>query len=66
MRGEFAGTEGKVLEVDLKKARILVEGVTTTKMDGTEVSVPIHPSNVMITSLGEVDSVRKKKLKEQG
>jgi large subunit ribosomal protein L24 len=64
MRGEFAGSEGKVIEVDLKKALIKVDGVTTTKVDGTEVAVPIHPSNVMIISLGEVDSVRKKKLEK--
>ncbi|RLI76316.1 50S ribosomal protein L24 [Archaeoglobales archaeon] len=59
MRGEFAGHEGKVLQVDMKRIRIKVDGVTTTKVDGTEVSVPIHPSNVMITSL-EMDDVRKK------
>ena len=59
MRGEFAGHEGKVLEVDMKKIKIKVDGATTTKVDGTEVSVPIHPSNVMITSL-EMDDVRKK------
>ncbi len=59
MRGEFAGYEGKVLEVDMKKIRIKVDGATITKVDGTEVAVPIHPSNVMITSL-EMDDVRKK------
>jgi len=59
MRGEFAGHEGKVLEVDMKKIRIKVDGATITKVDGTEVAVPIHPSNVMITSL-EMDDVRKK------
>jgi large subunit ribosomal protein L24 len=62
MRGEFAGSEGKVLEVDTKRALIKVDGVTTTKVDGTEVSIPVHPSNVMIVSLGEVDEVRKRKL----
>jgi large subunit ribosomal protein L24 len=60
MRGEFAGHEGKVVEVDMKKIRIYVEGVTRRKADGTEVYVPIHPSNVMIIELGEVDEVRKK------
>lgn len=59
MRGEFAGHEGKVLEVDMKKIRIKVDGATITKVDGTEVAVPIHPSNVMITNL-EMDDVRKK------
>ena len=66
MRGEFAGNEGKVMEVDMKRAVIKVDGVTTNKVDGTEVAVPIHPSNVMIISLGEVDKVRKRKLGEKG
>ncbi|RLI86721.1 MAG: 50S ribosomal protein L24 [Archaeoglobales archaeon] len=59
MRGEFEGHEGKVVEVDMKRVRIYVDGVTRRKADGTEVYVPIHPSNVMITSL-EIDDVRKK------
>lgn len=63
MRGDFAGHEGKVLEVDMKNRRIKIEGVTTTKVRGTEVLVPIHPSNVMIISFGEVDDVREKALK---
>jgi large subunit ribosomal protein L24 len=60
LRGSFAGHEGKVLEVDMKSIRIRVDGATVTKADGTEVSVPIHPSNVMILDLGKIDNVRKK------
>ncbi|MDI9645224.1 MAG: 50S ribosomal protein L24 [Archaeoglobales archaeon] len=60
MRGDFAGHEGKVVEVDMKNCRIFVDGATIRKSDGTEVSVPIHPSNVIIIELGEVDEVRKK------
>ncbi len=60
MRGSFAGHSGKVLEVDMKSLRILVDGVVTKKADGTEVGIPIHPSNVMITELGEEDEVRRK------
>jgi len=60
MRGDWKGHEGKVVEVDLKRVRIHVEGVTLKKADGTEVFYPIHPSNVMIVKLGEVDEVRRK------
>lgn len=60
MRGEFEGHEGKVIEVDMKKGIIKVDGATVAKSDGTEVAVPIHPSNVMILDFGEVDDVRKK------
>ncbi|MCX8172448.1 MAG: 50S ribosomal protein L24 [Archaeoglobaceae archaeon] len=51
-----------MLEVDMKKCRIKIEGVTTTKVRGVEVSVPVHPSNVMILSFGKVDDVRRKAL----
>ena len=60
MRGDFKGKEGKVLEVDLKRYRIHVEGVTMTKTDGTEVFYPLHPSNVIIMELNLDDEERKK------
>ncbi len=60
LRGDWKGHEGKVVEVDIKKMRIHVEGVTLKKADGTPVYYPIHPSNVIITKLGEVDDVRRK------
>ncbi len=60
VRGDWAGHEGKVLDVDLRKVRIYVEGVTIKKADGTPVPYPIHPSKVMIIKLGKVDKVREK------
>lgn len=60
MRGDWKGYEGKVVDVDLRKVRIHVEGVTIKRADGTPVYYPIHPSKVMIIKLGEVDKVRKK------
>ena len=63
LRGSYAGHTGKVIEVDMKRLRIKVDGVTVKKSDGTEVPMPIHPSNVMIVELGEVDEVREKILK---
>ena len=60
VRGDWKGHEGKVMNVDLKKVRIFVEGVTLKKADGTEVFYPIHPSKVMIIKLGDVDDVRRK------
>ncbi|MCC6017045.1 MAG: 50S ribosomal protein L24 [Desulfurococcaceae archaeon] len=60
MRGDWKGHEGKVVDVDLKRVRIYIEGVTLKKADGTEVYYPIHPSKVMIVKLGEVDEVRRK------
>jgi len=66
MRGEFKGLEGKVTKVDTKRLRIFVEGITRRKVDGTEIGVPIHPSNVMITELNLKDEFRKKILERRG
>ncbi len=60
LRGKFRGLEGKVAKVDLKKVRIYVDGATIENSRGEKVFYPIHPSKVMITSLGEVDKVREK------
>lgn len=59
VRGDWKGHEGKVVNVDLKRSRIFVEGVTLKKADGSEVFYPIHPSKVMIIKLGEIDDVRR-------
>lgn len=59
MRGDWAEHEGKVVDVDLKRVRIHVEGVTIKKADGTPVFYPIHPSKVMIIKLDLSDKKRK-------
>ena len=64
MRGDFKGTEGKVQEVFLKDCKISVDGVISTKVDGTEVQRPIYPSNVMITKLELKDERRAKSIKK--
>jgi large subunit ribosomal protein L24 len=58
MRGDFTGTEGKVVNVDLKRVRVFVEGVQIKKADGTPVYYPIHPSKVMIVKLDLSDKYR--------
>ena len=58
MRGDDKGKEGKVRSVDLKKVKITVEGVVVAKSDLSEVSRPIHPSNVVITKLDLKDKLR--------
>lgn len=58
-RGDFWGVEGKISEIDTDSQRIQVEGVETATADETEVSTPIHPSNVEIIKL-EKDEMREK------
>lgn len=59
MRGSFAGTSGKVSEVDIKKRIAFVESVKRKKVSGKEVNVPLQPSNLMITNLNLDDPRRK-------
>jgi len=65
MRGDHKGVEGKITRIDLKKNRIYVEGLTREKVDGTTVSVPVHPSKVMLTRLNLDDKWRKKILERK-
>ncbi len=65
MRGDRKGFEGKVARVDRKKYRVYIEGLTREKVDGTTVSVPVHPSKVMITRLNLDDKWRKKILERR-
>ena len=57
-RGDHAGVTGLVEEVSLKNGKLVIEGVTVTKADGTEVARPVYPSNVVITKLELKDKRR--------
>ena len=48
VRGDFTGHEGNVVEVDYNSYKVTVEEVTLAKPDGTNVFLPIDPSNVVI------------------
>jgi len=60
MRGDHKGFEGKVSRIDSGKYRIYIEGLTREKVDGTTISVPVHPSKVVIKNLNLDDKWRKK------
>lgn len=53
LRGDFKKLEGEVVNVDTKSRTIHVEGVSTTKTDGTRVPRSIQPSNVVLLKLAE-------------
>lgn len=59
MRGQFRDTEAKVVRVDYSAVRVYLESATTTKADGKEAQIPIHPSNLMLVKL-ELDDDRKR------
>ncbi|WP_101294446.1 50S ribosomal protein L24 [Halegenticoccus soli] len=62
LRGDFAGEEGEVAEVDLKREVIYVEGVVVEKADGEEVPRPLDASNVRVTDLDLDDERREARL----
>ncbi|MCD5409605.1 MAG: 50S ribosomal protein L24 [Methanocellales archaeon] len=65
MRGDHAGTKGRVQTVDLKRGKVTIDGVTVKKADGSKVARPIHPSNIQITKLNLKDKRREKILRGQ-
>ncbi len=64
MRGQFRDTEGKVARVDYRNVRIYLESATTTKADGKEAQIPIHPSNLILTKL-ELDDERREMIQRK-
>ncbi len=65
MRGDHKGFEGKISQIDRKKYRVYIEGLTREKVDGTAIFVAIHPSKIMITRLDLDDKWRKKVLERK-
>ena len=64
LRGDAAGTEGLVDEVHTGRSKLIVQGISIPKADGTEVPRPVDPSNVQITKLNMKDPKRVEKLTE--
>jgi len=65
MRGDFRGSSGNVMRVDIKQSRVYVDGLTLKKADGTEVERQFKPSNLQITALTIEDKKRKKILERK-
>jgi len=64
MRGGFKGKTGKISRIDLKKYHVYIEGITRRRTVGTDVQVPIHPSNLQIINLN-LDDKRRVKIIER-
>lgn len=65
MRGEHAGKKGKIARLDLKKYRVYIEGIIIKRTAGTEVQVPIHPSNLKLVNPDLTDKFRRKILERK-
>ncbi len=64
-RGGYKGVNGVVNQVSQKKGVILIDGIVRKKTDGTEVNVPVNPSNVQVISLNLEDPRRFKSVKTE-
>jgi large subunit ribosomal protein L24 len=64
VRGDHKGKSGKVIEIDVSVRKVVIEGVTNKKADGTEVPLPVDPSNLVIVKLNLEDKRREAKLDE--
>jgi large subunit ribosomal protein L26e len=51
MTGTWKGTKGKITQVYRLRDCIYVEKVSKNKPNGSAIRIPIHPSNVRITTI---------------
>jgi large subunit ribosomal protein L24 len=63
VRGDFAGVEGKVNDVDTQRQRLFIEGVQREKTGGTTANVSVSSSKVRITKLNLDDKWRAESIK---
>jgi len=59
VRGGKKGQRGTVDRADLKSGKIYLDNLKVKKKDGTEVAIPLSPSNLIITKLNTDDKMRK-------
>jgi large subunit ribosomal protein L24 len=64
LRGDHKGKTGVVVDIDTKARKVVVEGVTHKKADGTDVAYPLDASNLRIIKLNLEDKRRRAKLGE--
>jgi LSU ribosomal protein L24P len=64
LRGDAAGEEAEVIDVDLRDEAVTVEDVTVEKSDGEDVPRPLDASNLRVTELDLDDPRREERLEE--
>jgi large subunit ribosomal protein L24 len=62
LRGDFAGEEAEVVDVDLRDEVIHLEDVTVETADGEEVPRPLDASNLRVIDLDLADERRQARL----
>ena len=64
VRGSHKSFEGKIARVDRALSRVFIEKLLRKKADGTEILIPVNPSNVVVTGLERGDERRSKRIKK--
>ncbi|MCX6746847.1 MAG: 50S ribosomal protein L24 [Candidatus Pacearchaeota archaeon] len=65
MKGKFKKKQGKIIEVDVKNSKVIIEGVQVKKQDGSKANVKMHPSNLQIIDLNTEDKKRIKEISKE-
>ncbi|MFA4960541.1 MAG: 50S ribosomal protein L24 [Candidatus Pacearchaeota archaeon] len=65
MRGKYKGKQGKVLECDIKRTRVQIDGISKQKKSGDKVPIWFNPSKIKIISLYDKDEKRFKTTKKE-
>ena len=63
--GDHKGKSGLVINVNLKRNIIFINGITTIKANGSEALISISPSNVIITKLELKDKTREERIRRK-
>jgi large subunit ribosomal protein L24 len=62
MKGKFKDLIGNVEKINLRNCRVFVDSAKIEKADGTKVSYPLKPWNLMLIELNLKDKKRKEKI----
>jgi large subunit ribosomal protein L24 len=65
MNGKFKKRTGKITEINLKRLKVIVEGIQIKKQDGSKANIKMQPSNLQIIELNLEDQKRKKSLERK-
>ncbi len=69
--GKFKGKTGKILTVNLKRSKIIVEDIQVKKQDGSKANVKLQPSNLQIIEIADrkfkdkKETTKNEKIKEE-
>jgi len=58
MIGKFKKKTGKITAVNVKTSKVIIEGITVKKQDGSKANIKMRPSNLQIIELNLDDKKR--------